>query len=169
VPQPGRRVLQIEPGGKELAGGVVAELLDVKVDAGLVGQVADLVGDPVRVPRARVQRVVGEQVGVLDQLQADRGEARADSLGRLADEGAADRVQREPPVLVGLGVLADLLAALDEVVEGDVHGAVLQLEVAELDRAQLAAARAGDRRKPDVEREQQPVRGPGLGDDLSHV
>jgi hypothetical protein len=45
---------------------------------------------------------------------------------------------------VGLGVLADALAAADDVVEGDVRQAAVKVEVADLEAAQLTAAHAGD-------------------------
>jgi hypothetical protein len=50
VAQPSRRVLQVEPCREQLAGRVVAQRLDVQIDASAVGQVSDLVRDPVRDP-----------------------------------------------------------------------------------------------------------------------
>ena len=57
-----------------------------------------------------------------------------------------------------LGVLADLLAALDHVVERDVQDAVVQVDVADLHGAQLAAAYAGDRDEPHVQRDARSAR-----------
>jgi hypothetical protein len=99
VTEPDGGVVQVEPGGKELAGGVVPHCLDVELDSGC----------------------------------------------------GADRVDRQVSVLMGLGVLADLLAALDYVVVRHVHDAVGQVNAADLHGAQLAAAHAGDGDKPHVE------------------
>jgi len=56
---------------EELAGGVVPSALDVEIYSGGVCGRGDLVGDPVWVPRTGVGRVVGEQVCVIAQLDAD--------------------------------------------------------------------------------------------------
>jgi hypothetical protein len=45
---------------------------------------------------------------------------------------------------VGLGVFTHALTAADDVIEGDVHQAPVQVDVTELQAAQLPAAHAGD-------------------------
>src|SRR5579871_4788106 len=70
-------------------------------------------------------------------------------IGR--DQCAGVGVDGQPAVLVGLGVLADALAAADHVVESYVHQAPVQVHVADLQAAQLAAARAGDDHQPQVQ------------------
>jgi hypothetical protein len=60
MPESGGGVAEVEARGEELAGGVVPDSLDVQVDPGGLGKVADAVGDPVGVPRAGVRGVVGE-------------------------------------------------------------------------------------------------------------
>ena len=62
-----------------------------------------------------------------------------------------------------LGVLADALTAADDVVEGDVNQATAEVDVADLQAAQLTAAHAGDHHQRQV----QPLGGAaraGLGD-----
>ena len=108
----------------------------------------DLVGDPVGVPRPAVRRVVGEQVRVASQPDADRGQGFPDLTQVACDQGASVRVDGEPAVLVGLGVLADALPAAHDIVEGDVHRATGEVEVADLQAAELAAAHAGDDDEP---------------------
>jgi hypothetical protein len=49
---------------------------------------------------------------------------------------------------VGLGVLADALATADDVVERDVHQAPAEVNVADLQAAQLTVAHAGDHHQP---------------------
>jgi len=61
---------------------------------------------------------------------------------------------------VSLGVLADALTAADHVVEGDVDQAPVQVDVADLQAAQLAAAHAGDRHQPQVQPQGGAARGP---------
>jgi hypothetical protein len=61
------------------------------------------------------------------------------------------RVDGEPPTLVCLGVVADALTAADDVVEGNVDKATVQVDVADLQAAQLAAAHAGDYHQPQVQ------------------
>jgi len=56
---------------------------------------------------------------------------------------AGVRIDGQPAVLVGLGVLADALSAADHVVEGDVHQGPVQVDVVDLQAAQLAAAHTG--------------------------
>jgi hypothetical protein len=69
---------------------------------------------------------------------------------------------------VRLGVLANPLTAADDVVEGDVHQAPVQIDVADLQAAQLAAAHAGDHHQPQVQALGGTV-GAGLGDYLGDV
>jgi len=53
-------VAQVEAACEELAGGVVPAALDVEPHLGRIGGGSDLAGDPVRVPRPGLGRVVGE-------------------------------------------------------------------------------------------------------------
>ena len=89
-----------------------------------------------------MSRVVGEQVRVIAQPGADRGQRGAGLVQVSRDQRAGVWVDGEPAVLVGLGVLADALTAADDVVEGDVHQAPVEVDVADLQAAQLAAAHA---------------------------
>jgi len=77
-------------------------------------------------------------------------------------------VDGEPAILVRLGVLTDAPPAADDVTEGDVHQATVQVDVADLQAAQLAAANAGDRRRPQVQSQGGAARA-SLGDHLGHV
>jgi hypothetical protein len=52
---------------------------------------------------------------------------------------------------VGLRVLADVLAAANDVVERDVDQAAIEVNVADLQAAQLAAADAGDDHQQQVQ------------------
>jgi hypothetical protein len=72
VTEAGGGVAQVETAGEELAGGVMASAFDVELYPGRVRSVGDPVRDPVRVPRPGVRGVVGKQVGVISQLDADR-------------------------------------------------------------------------------------------------
>jgi hypothetical protein len=74
VAEAGGGVPEVEAADEELAGGVVAAALDVEFHPGRGRSVGDPVRDPVRVPRPGVGRVVGEQVGVVSQFDADCGE-----------------------------------------------------------------------------------------------
>jgi hypothetical protein len=74
VAEAGGGVAQVEPAGEELAGGVVPSALDVELYPGRVRGVSDPLGYPVRVPRLGVCGIVGKQVGVISQLDVDRGE-----------------------------------------------------------------------------------------------
>jgi hypothetical protein len=97
VPQGGRAaaaaaeargdVAQVEAAGQELAGGVVSTAFDVELDPGRVCGLGDLVRSPVRVPRPGVGRVVGEQVGVIVQLDADGGQLGPDLVQVARDQG----------------------------------------------------------------------------------
>jgi hypothetical protein len=51
---------------------------------------------------------------------------------------------------VGLCVFADALTTAHDVVEGDVHQAAVEVDVTDLQAAQLAAAHAGDHHQPQV-------------------
>lgn len=84
----------------------------------------------------------------------------------LAERGIRDRVDGRVAVLVGLGVLAELLPVADEVAPGDVHHACVQVEVGPLQPAQFAAAGAGDRRQSQVHRQRR-IDLVSCGDDLS--
>ena len=114
-------VAQVEAAGQKLAGGVMPSALDVELHSSGGCGLGDLVRGPVRVPRPGVGRVVGEQVRVLAQLDADGGQLDPDLVQVGRDQRAGIRVDGEPAILVGLGVLADALAAADDVVEGDVY------------------------------------------------
>jgi hypothetical protein len=103
-------VAPVEPGGKELAGGVVPAALDVEVDPGGVGCVTYAVCRPVRVPWPGVAWVVGEQVRIRGELDAHSRERGPDFVQVARDQRACVRVDGQPAVLMSLGVLADLLA-----------------------------------------------------------
>jgi hypothetical protein len=66
-------VPQVEAASEELAGSEVPTALDVEIHGGGISGGRDLVSDPVRVPRLGVGRVIGEQVRVIAQLDADLG------------------------------------------------------------------------------------------------
>jgi len=112
--------------------------------------------------------VVGEQVRVVSQLGANRSELGPDLVQVGRDQGAGVRVDGQPAVLVGLGVLADALTAADHIVESNVHQAAVQIDVADLQAAQLATAHAGDHHQPQVQT-QGGAPSPGLGDHLGDV
>jgi hypothetical protein len=95
------------------------------------------VSQPVRVPRPGVGRVIGEQIRVSSQLDAECGQGGPDPAQVARDQRAGVWVDGEPAVLVGLGVLEDALAAADDVVEGDVRRSAVQIDVADLQAAQL--------------------------------
>ena len=71
-------------------------------------------------------------------------------------------------VLVGLGVLADPLAVVDQVTVGYVHAPQLQVEIRPPQPAQLAAARTGDGHEPQIGREFR-MNLPRDGDDLRNL
>jgi hypothetical protein len=104
MPEPGGGIAEIETRSKALAGGVVPDSLDIKVDPGGPGEIADSVAHPVGVPRAGVRGVVGEQEGSGSQGHADGGQRRRGLVQGLLDEGACDRVDGEVPLLVRLGI-----------------------------------------------------------------
>ena len=62
--------------------------LDVELHPGGIGGCGDLVGDPVRVPRPGMRRIVGEQVRVSSELDADGGKRS----GGLVQVGRDQRV-----------------------------------------------------------------------------
>ena len=98
-------VAQVKAAGQELAGGVVPTPLDIEIRPGSLRGGSDLVGDPVRVPRPGVGRVVGEQVRIIAQLDADRGEGAPGLVEVAHDQRAGFRVdasQRSWWVLVSL-------------------------------------------------------------------
>src|SRR5215831_18753751 len=144
-------VPQVEAAGEELAGGVMPTALDVQLHADRVRGVSDLVSGPVWVPWLSVGGVVGEQVRVICQLDADLREGGPDLVQLGCDERASVWVDGEPAVLVRLGVLTDALTAADNVVEGDVDQALVQVDVTDLQAAELSAACAGDHHKPQVQ------------------
>ena len=111
--------------------------LDVEFHPGRLCGVSDLVRDPVRVPRPGVRRVVGEQVGVIAQLDTDGRELCLDLSQVARDQCTGDRIDGKPAVLMGLGVLADALSGANHVVEGDVDQAAVEVEVADLQAAQV--------------------------------
>ena len=146
-------VAQVQAARKELAGGEVPAALDVELHPGRIGRFGHPVRGPVRVPRLGVGGVVGEQVRVSWQMDTEGGELGPDSLQVIRDEGTGSRVDGEPAVLVSLSVLADTLATADDVIEGDRHGATVEVDVTDLQTAQLAAAHAGDHDQPQVQPE----------------
>src|ERR1700704_6652239 len=103
----------------------MTEALDVELDTSRSRQVARLMGGPVGIPWAGADRVVGEHIGVLGQLEAEAGELGADRLSVLPGHRARKRVNSQVPVLVGLGVLSDSATADHDVVEGNVKDAFL--------------------------------------------
>ena len=135
VAEAGGGVAQVEAAGQELAGGVVPAALDIEIRPGSLRSGSDLVRHPVRVPRPGVGRVVREQVRIIAQLDADRGQGGPGLVEVAHDQRAGFRVDGEPAVLVGLGVLADALAAAHDVVEGDVHRAAVEVDAADLQAA----------------------------------
>ena len=86
-----------ERSGTELAGGVVPPAFDVELHPGHIRGRSDLVGDPVRVPRPGMRRVVGERVRVIAQLDTDRGKRGPDLVQAVCDQRAAAAPPRPPP------------------------------------------------------------------------
>jgi hypothetical protein len=74
VAEAGGGVPQVEAARQELAGGVMPSALDVELHPNGGCDLGDLVGGPVGVPRPGVDRVVGEQVCVIAQLDSDCGQ-----------------------------------------------------------------------------------------------
>jgi hypothetical protein len=115
-----------------------------------------------------MRRIVGKQVRVISQPDADRGQRGPDLVQVVRDQRAGIRVDGEPVVLVRLGVLADTLTTANDVIEGDVDQVTVEVDVADLQAAQLAAAHAGDHHQPQVqsqggERFRRPASRPGSG------
>ena len=100
-------------------------------------------GDPVRAPRLRVRRVIGEQIGAGWDGHPDLGQGRRHPVQGFLDQGTGDRVDGDVPVLVGLGIFAELPAAFDHVAERDVDHAIVQVDVADLESTQFPSAGAG--------------------------
>ena len=120
--------------------------------------------------RAGHARVVGEQVCVVCQLNSDRHERGTDLIEVACDQYARVRVDGQPPVLVSLGVLTDVLAAADNIVEGDMDQPLVQMNVTDLEAAQLAAAHGTQlcNRRQLITRDQ--VAGPhGIGQRVAHL
>ena len=89
----------------------MATALDVELYPRGGRSLGDLVGGPVRVPRSRVGWIVGEQICVIAQLDGDCGQLGPDLVQVAHDQRAGVRVDGQPAVLVGLGVLTYALAA----------------------------------------------------------
>ena len=102
VAQAGGGVAQVEAAREELAGRVMATTLDVELDPGGGCRLGDLVRGPVGVPRPGMRRVVGEQVRVIEQLDADLGQTRPDLVQVGRDQSTGVRVDSEPAVLMVL-------------------------------------------------------------------
>ena len=134
-------VAQVEAPGEELASGVVPPGLDVGVHPGRSRGVSDFVRGPVRVPWPHVGRVVGEQVCVIAQPDANRGQLGPSLIQVGRDQRAGVWVDGEPAVLVCFGVLTDPLAAADNAVEGDVYQAAVEIDVASAGRTVRPGAR----------------------------
>jgi hypothetical protein len=64
-------------------------------------------------------------------------------------------------LLVRLGVFPELLAGFDDVVERDMYHAAAEVDVGDLDGAQLAPSHAGDRGQPQVQRDVTLIGGTG--------
>jgi|SRR5450755_3691524 hypothetical protein len=121
---------------------------DVEFDACCCGQLTCLVSSPVRIPRASALWVIREHVSVFRKLKTEIGQTGPGRVQVLADHCARYRVDSEVPVLVGLGVLTDPLAVLDEVIERNVDTAALQVDIADLQRAYLSPACSSYRDHP---------------------
>ena len=89
-------VAEVEAAGEELAGGEMPPALDVELHLGGIRGGGDLVSDPVRVPRSGMRRVVGEQVRVISELDADGGQRGAGLVQVGRDQRAGVRVDGEP-------------------------------------------------------------------------
>jgi hypothetical protein len=134
------------------AGGrVMPPALGVELYPGGVCSCSDLVSDPVRVPRPGVGtgRWRTGRRHLVARLRPRPGRPGLVQIVRNQQAGVS--VDGEPAVLVGLGGLTDALTAADDVVEGDVHQAPVDVDVADLQPAQLAAAHAGDHHQPQVQ------------------
>jgi hypothetical protein len=163
-----RGVTQVEPRREHLTRRVVPQPFDVELDADRGGEVAGLMRGPVGIPRPGAHRVIREHVGVLRQLEADGGQLSADPVEMLAEHRTGHRIDGQIPVLVSLGVLPDPLATDHDVIESDMKHAVDQIDIADLQRAQLTPACAGDRDQPQVQRQYR-VRLTALRDHLGDV
>jgi hypothetical protein len=71
--------------------------------------------------------VVGEQVRIISQLDADCGERGPDLVQVVRDQCAGVRVDGKPAVMVGLGVLTNAAAAANDVVERKVDQGAIQV------------------------------------------
>jgi hypothetical protein len=79
-----------------------------------------------------VRRVIREQVGAGRDAHPDLGQGRRHIVQAFLNQGTGDRVNGDRPVLVGLGIFPELLAAFDHVAEREVDYAVVQVNVADL-------------------------------------
>jgi hypothetical protein len=144
----------------QLGGRVVPEAVEVRLDS----EPAHHSG----VPLADAARdEMGRQSGASEKTKASGNKATPQRcclfggpLEVLTQNGDGLRIERHPPLLVGLGVLLQELKAelRDRPAVGE-H-AVVQLDIRPSQRAELAASRAGRHREPD---QRSPIGvGPGL-------
>ena len=114
-------------------------------------------------PRPGVGRVVWRTNSVISQLDADGGQLGPNLVQIVHDQRAGIRVDGQPAVLVGLGVLTNAAAAANDVVERNVHQGAVQIDVTDLQAVQLTAADTGDHHQPQVQAQgQRRARGPRL-------
>src|SRR5215469_4578976 len=102
VAEAGGSVAQVDPAGQQLAGGVVAQGLDVEADPGAFGHLGHLVCHPVRVPGREAERIAGENIGGGREFDMSGVQERLDLLLALGENGGSDRVDGEIAVLVSL-------------------------------------------------------------------
>jgi hypothetical protein len=153
----------VDAGGDELGGGVVAQLVQGGVDTQPGGEVVVPLGHRGRLQRRSTIGRCGEEVCVGRQLQAEGGGALLAAGAVLGQDGHGLGVEGDVATLVGLGVLFPGVRA----VLGD---AVLQrqdcaclVDVGPAQAAQLTAAGAGGHGQPDQRTEVGVL--PGIGHD----
>src|SRR5262249_36271393 len=135
VAQPRGRVTQVDPARQKLAGAVVALRLDVELDAGGRGNLGDLVGGPVGIPRGGAERVSGEYIRARFEFHANCGQQLVHVPSALSEQRYGDRVDGEAALLVRLGVFAHLLTASHQVAERHVHNPGVHVHVVPLQTA----------------------------------
>jgi hypothetical protein len=110
-------------------------------------------GHRVGIPRLAAGRIGRERERVLRYLDAEGARLSAAAPEMLLEQLAGQQVQRQDAALPVLRCLLDVLALLDQVVAGQADLLALEVEPVLPQRADLAAARPGGERGPQVQAE----------------
>jgi hypothetical protein len=156
VPQATGDGAQIDPGGKQLRGGVVAESVQARRHADLLGKPAEPLRYRIRQHRRTTAGLRAKHIGA--DGQAHTGEP-GDLLAALpvGSEQIHGRViEGDAAGLVGLSVLLLALFAALDVAALDQQLARIQVDVEPAQRAQLTAAHPGGHRQPQQRPESRP-------------